>query len=211
MPSEFTYSVASDTANAAIAIEKLHDEISASSITISLQGVALSGDVITVTFQADISTAEETTLDGLVSAHDGIPGPNDPAEVHVSGSPPFADKTIPGYKLYRRVHGETATLAASGTTTIDFTVPYTLCKIDEIQMYWFPEGVTLDFTVRHPIAGEVSKHGYGVPVAADYGEDASSYDATLQAGLILRLEFTNSTATTKTIGAAFVLHEMEAL
>lgn len=129
----------------------------------------------------------------------------------VRSQPPFAEKTIPGFKLYRRVHGQTATLSASGTTEVSLVVPYSLCKIDEVQMYWFPEGVVSDFTVEHPTAGVLSQHGFTVPVAKDYAEDSSAYDATLQAGLILKLTFTNQTDVSKQVGVAFVLHEMVAL
>ena len=211
MPNPYSYSIANDTANGALAQDKLDDEIRSSAIVTSLTGVTVSGGSISINFQADLSAGDETVLTGIVNSHDGVPGPNDPTEVHVSGQPPFADKEIPGYKLYRRVHGQTKTLAASGTTEVTLTVPYTLCKIDEIQMYWFPEGVVSDFTVEHPIAGVLSQHGFTVPVAKDYAEDCSEYDATLQAGLILKMTFTNNGGTTKDIGVAFVLHEMVAL
>lgn len=79
----FTYSVADDTANGAVAGDKLFDEISGSSITISLKTVHVSGDVLNIDFNADISAGEKTTLDGLITAHDGIPGPKDPQPVDI--------------------------------------------------------------------------------------------------------------------------------
>jgi len=71
MASQFTYSIANDTLNGAVASVKLQNEIRASIITIALQGVTLSGDNLIIDFKTDISSGEETTLDGLVAAHDG--------------------------------------------------------------------------------------------------------------------------------------------
>ena len=61
---------------------------------------------------------------------------------------PFNSKELPdGKKLYRRVHGIQATLAADGNTEIEFLVPYNWCKITGARLLWFPEGVKADFFV----------------------------------------------------------------
>lgn len=53
-------------------LDILENEIKNSSITIALSGITLENtDDLTVTFKASLSASEETTLDGLVSSHDG--------------------------------------------------------------------------------------------------------------------------------------------
>lgn len=129
-------------------------------------------------------------------------------KTHTKQINPFADKTVPGYKLFRRVHGQTLDLAAEGSSVIEFTVPYDLCKINEIQTRWLPEGVTADFMVCHPIYGQLSQHAFNTPLTEGSGIDKSEYDATLQKDLILKMVFHNPTIVTKKIGVCWVLHEM---
>lgn len=71
MASIFTYSITNDTLNGALAPVKLSNEIRSSSITIALSGVTQQFDVLTIEFKTNLSTAEETILDGLVANHDG--------------------------------------------------------------------------------------------------------------------------------------------
>ena len=71
----YTYSIASDTLNGAVAPDKLSDEIQAEeSITIALQGISIDGDVLDIEFRDAIT---KSTLDVIVAAHDGNPGLND--------------------------------------------------------------------------------------------------------------------------------------
>jgi len=128
MPNPYTYSIADDTANGALAQDKLHDEIAASSITVALKGVNVSGDDISVDFASNISAGEETTLNGILSAHDGILGPNDPQSVSLANVTIdknrllMADNRVPaGYTLY--VTGEAddiSTGAYGGGTSMKF-------------------------------------------------------------------------------------------
>lgn len=122
---------------------------------------------------------------------------------------PFTSKVMNGYKLYRRVHGQVASLVANGDTLVEFEVPYALCKIDEVQLVWFPEGVTCDFTVAcPPIPDPLSQHAFTVPVAENFHTEKSSYDATLVTGIVLQMTLHNTTEIVKTVGVTWVLHEM---
>lgn len=85
--STYTYSVANDTLNGAINPRGLDSAIRASSITIALEAVNVTGDVIDCVFKAALSSAEQTTLGSLVAAHDGAATPNDPEQVEISNSP----------------------------------------------------------------------------------------------------------------------------
>ena len=72
MASVFTYSVANDTLFGAANGGNLKVEIEKSTITIALDSIDTINDDLVITFKADISTAEETVLDGVVAAHNGF-------------------------------------------------------------------------------------------------------------------------------------------
>jgi len=80
MATQFTYSVANDTANGLVALKKLTNEIRAAAISIALDGVSKSGDNLIVDFKADLAALEVSVLNGLISAHDGKPSIDDPTE-----------------------------------------------------------------------------------------------------------------------------------
>lgn len=73
MATEFTYSIANDFPNQTIDASVLTAEINASSIGPVLEGITIDGDDVVITFDDDLSTGEETTLDGIVAAHQGDP------------------------------------------------------------------------------------------------------------------------------------------
>lgn len=88
MATDFTFSIANETLNGAVAQAKLTLEIRVSAITIALDGVVLDpdNDEILIIFKTDLSTAEETLLAQVVAAHDGIPGLDDPQKFQIVGS-----------------------------------------------------------------------------------------------------------------------------
>lgn len=132
---------------------------------------------------------------------------------------PFASKSLAdGRRLFRRLHGSTLTLAASGDTVFSYTIPYATVKINAAEILWCPEGVTVDFKVKDNASGTYSgvpnytlnQFGFGVTVSQDYYQDHSEYEADLFAGMVIEFTFHNSTATTKTIGVNLTLHEVAA-
>lgn len=132
MATQFIYSIATDTASAALSAARLDLEIRGSSITIALDGVNVSGDVITIDFKADLSAGEETTLTGLVNAHTGE------SLVSVDGTPiNFAD-VVPHTTDGRiRVAVEKSDLTKKQFYSQDWTDPTTWCEdavrvVDEI-------------------------------------------------------------------------------
>lgn len=71
--STYTYSVANDTLNGAVAIDSLREEIGESPIIIAIDSIAVSLDVLDITFKTVLSGSDETTLNGVVAAHAGEP------------------------------------------------------------------------------------------------------------------------------------------
>jgi hypothetical protein len=69
---KYTYSVQDDTANSAVDTTALHYQIDASStVTVGVQGIDRSGDVLDIWMKDALSSGEEDALDALVAAHDG--------------------------------------------------------------------------------------------------------------------------------------------
>lgn len=68
----YTYSIAGDTLNGAVALVKLQKEIKNSAIVIALKEINSGGDDLDVVFKDALSAGDETILDGIITAHDGI-------------------------------------------------------------------------------------------------------------------------------------------
>jgi hypothetical protein len=75
----YTYSVASDTANALANSDSLSSEVTASEIIAALDYIAISGDVLDVWMKNSLSAGDKTNLDNVVSAHTGV-APTPPVE-----------------------------------------------------------------------------------------------------------------------------------
>ena len=69
----YTYSIANDTANSAVGVARLTEEIEESSISDSLQFIVATGDLLDIFFDGALSSGDETTLNSLVAAHSGDP------------------------------------------------------------------------------------------------------------------------------------------
>lgn len=82
-----TYSIATDTANAKLDEDSLIVEIGNAAIVPAIDDFTVVGDVITITFKAALSGAEQTTLDGVVAAHQGISAEPEPAHVKIDNIP----------------------------------------------------------------------------------------------------------------------------
>jgi len=139
---------------------------------------------------------------------------------------PFSAKVIKDGKLFRRLHGSTFTLNASGDTVHEITVPYLKCKINKLELLWFPEGVTVDFEVldtedcaiqiamgvpeqdRVPNA-MLNQFSFGAGIRTNYHEDTSEYDADLIQDMKIRITLHNPTIVTKTVCINSVFHEIK--
>ena len=70
---KYTYSIATDTANAKLANSKLKSEVQASAIVTAIDYINSLGDVLDIYMKDVLSAGDETVLDGVVAAHDGVP------------------------------------------------------------------------------------------------------------------------------------------
>jgi hypothetical protein len=76
MPTKYTYSISNDFPNGAVALTPLTREIHDSSITIMLDYVNVSADDCDLWFKADLSSGEQSTLEGIVASHAGVDDPD---------------------------------------------------------------------------------------------------------------------------------------
>jgi len=70
---QYTYSIVNDTLNGLFSGGTLEKKLREATITIALESVSTSADVITAVFKAALSTEEETELAGIIAAHTGMP------------------------------------------------------------------------------------------------------------------------------------------
>lgn len=215
--STYTYSVASDTLNATVSIDRLEEEIRGSSIVTALDGINNSADVLDIIFKESISGTDQTTLDGLVGAHDGTPleDPVVPTEVIVDSQPAFTAKILPnGKKLYSRVHGKEFAVSA-GSNTLNFSVPYPAVKFNELEIIGCEAGDKVTLKILDDSSGTyttvpnslLNTFGTDVYVPKDYYSRASSYDADLYQNMVICIEMNSVTA--KTVYINYILHELK--
>lgn len=90
---KYTYSIANDTLNGKVELGQLQNEIGASAIITAIDYCQAEGDVLDIWFKAALSAGDETILNGVVSAHDGIVI-HEPALVHLD-SPSTTEDGVP--------------------------------------------------------------------------------------------------------------------
>ena len=143
---------------------------------------------------------------------------NLPAQVKAVEEPPFAAKVLPdGTKLYRRKHGITANIAANSTGIIEFNVPYSHCKLNELEVINAQEGDYVDLKVYDDPSGTISgvpdlllnQFGYGVYLPNGFYRDVSKYDADLYINMKVKLHYYNSASSARDIYANIVVHEIK--
>lgn len=105
----YNYSISSDTANAKASVDSLRSEIEESAITIAIETITTSGDDLDITMKDALSGAEQTTLYGVVSAHQGEPLPEN--EILVVQPRPSVNE------VSLRIHGDYWNCPANTSTT----------------------------------------------------------------------------------------------
>lgn len=141
---------------------------------------------------------------------------NLPQQVESTHSP-FTKKQLGTKKLFKRVHGITASVQNS-PDTIDFSVPYNECKITEIEIIGGGIGDKCDLYVMDTPTGtisgvndaELNQFGHSVNIAKDYYSHSSSYDADLIKDMKVRVVYdAKDELLPKTIGINIILHELK--
>jgi len=132
----------------------------------------------------------------------------------VNSTNPFASKMVGDKKLYERNHGKSFTLA-EGDNTLEFTIPYALCKITGIEVINGEAGDTIDMFIVDDSSGTYStipnytlnQFGFKVNVAKDKYKKESKYDADLYTGMAIKIVY--NSVSIKNIGVNYNLHELK--
>lgn len=212
---DYTYSIADDTANGKFAPDVFVTEYISSSIATNLSGSPSSlGDVITVTTQDVLSTADETVLNGLLAAHQGNPISDDPSSVNIVEIPAFAAKTVGDKSLFTRETGKDFALSV-GANTCEFAITYPQVKLDGVEIAGCELGDVVDLKILDDASGTYSgiankllnQFGFGVLLPKDFYRKISKYDADLYLGM--RVVFEYNSVSAKTVCINYDIHEVK--
>jgi len=128
--STYQYNLVTDFPQGAANVEKLEGEIRSSAITISLQGISLAGNTISIVFNAALPAPDKTRLDGdmtgpaggLIAQHDSaLLPPIEQVEIQEEHTPTNGKFQASGISFY----------APAGTTsTHDFSWPFPVSILD---------------------------------------------------------------------------------
>lgn len=132
---------------------------------------------------------------------------------------PFADKVLPnGKRLFTRVHGTSATVSGA-PDTIDFEIPYAMCKLTGIDIINGELGDKINLKILDTVSGTISgvpnmvlnQFAYNVNIASNFHKFESRYDADMIQGLRIRVEYDAVTPDLlpKIIYVNFYLHEVK--
>jgi hypothetical protein len=220
---KYTYSITADTLNG-VYDGKLALEIQSSSILIALDYTASgevgeTSDVLNIYFKDSLSVGDETTLDNLIAAHDGVALLKDKAiKAIVESQQPFASKTLPdGKKLFGREHGVTpVTIAAGATGSLVFEIPYAAAKITGAHILGTKVGDTVNFKILDTDTGllttiplyPLNQFGFSVNMPDGEYKKSYTYDADLFLGLHISVEYTNNGTETITVSMNLDIHEV---
>jgi len=109
--------------------------------------------------------------------------------------------------LYAKIHGQKANVSAGQSHNFDFTIPYN-------EIYFFGAEVmqdiigVADYTVEHPMYGELEKYGYAVNLGTIKYKRETKFGARLPQGLVMRCRYTNDTDQAQEVGVNFLMHEI---
>ena len=108
-PTTYNYTISTAFPNGKVATDRLTVEIQASSIVTALDSISTLANNCAILFKDVLSAGDQTTLNGVVAAHSGVPlGGADPFQLFSVGVPSTSVSS------YGRVQGYTATSASSG-------------------------------------------------------------------------------------------------
>lgn len=177
---KYTYSIATDTANAKLAADSLAKEIQDSAIITALSNVTALGDVLDVAMKAALTTGDKTILDGVVTAHTGVPLEDDFIQkVEIPSDKPVRNYALAeGSTMRARVIGIfNETLTKDGVRTIDWKIPqltYNAVNKDSFMdgiQYYACDAVAGD-KMTFQIVDVDNILGYGAGTVLDeFGED----------------------------------------
>ena len=211
MATEFTYNIADDTLNGEVSERSLDTSIRDSAIVTALDRVDTTDTEITVVFKAALSSGDETVLNGIIAAHDGVWTPTaSPVEIqNDSNSPVKTFALAEGSGLRARLIGmhNGVNVPKNQANTLDWVIPQTSyvgvnkqSYMDGIQ-YKAKDGVEGD-KLTFQVVDKDNLLGYGAgfvldefgkdwPVVPDEKDVIRLYKAKLLPGFYIRMIYTS--------------------
>ena len=131
---------------------------------------------------------------------------------------PFDKKTLAdGSKIFRRKLGYTLNCAPNAESSIEIVIPYTYCKINEMEIInckAMDEASLLVLDKElNPFYGYskaiLNQFGFDVRLPNDFYVDKSNYDADLYKDMIIKIIYTNKSSEQRQIGINIILHEVK--
>ena len=128
----------------------------------------------------------------------------------------FASKYTADGKLSERKHGYKYNISANTMVEIEIPVPYSMCKLDSVEIIGCDKGDCASFKVLDNDLGTISgtpkavinQYGFAVNLAQDFYKDHSEYAANLFIGLYLKIEYQESNGIDKEIYINMNFHEV---
>jgi hypothetical protein len=214
----YTFSIADDTLNGIVNPRRLHDEIISSQLDTQIGGVSTSGDVLTISFNVELSIPDEASLNSIVAAHTGAVSPRDPQQVEVTSQiakPAFSSKVLAetGQKLFKRDTGVSYAIT-TGANTLEFTIPFTQMKVTGVEILNAEIGDYCDFEVYDTASGTISGYpnvklnqfGYNIYLSEKFYKRECQYDADVITGMKIKIQYTS--VSDKTVYVNYIIHEV---
>jgi len=135
---------------------------------------------------------------------------------------PFATKVLKdGSKLFRRKHGQKATIPKGEELEVVFECPYAKAKINKLEIIDANALDRIDLLVKSPVNPELAA-AYGMPpdyVLNQFGfdvvvsdllySDKSDYDAEIYGGFQIIARYKNDSDADKAVGFNVIFHELK--
>ena len=131
---------------------------------------------------------------------------------------PFSEKVLAnGKKLFRRKHGMRLICTKEASTNFDFVVPYSLAKIDQIEIVDGQSGDCVDFKVYDTPTGTIStvpnymlnQFGFDVELPSGFYHDKSNYDADVIQDMKIQVVYKNKDLIDDiSVGINIVYHQL---
>lgn len=199
---KYSYSIQGDTPNKKVATDRLTQEILKSAITVALDRINTSGDILDVFFKDVLSQDEHSDLTTIISNHSGEPLPqNIPQDIIIKAAEivvPQQIKGFPDYSGYPRLVKGGYGVALAGQKSYFYTYFNKKVKIQggtiwvENKAVWGDYiDVDLTYGVDGPIVGQFVESVYMRPGQNTYWECFSEDAQDIPVGVCLRLGYTS--------------------
>lgn len=202
-------------------VDRLTQEIQQSSIIIALDHINLLGSTLSIFFKSDLPASDKSTLDTLVSNHNGIPLPNNQSQLVNINSPlpPISAKTIVvngiTKNIFKRFTGISQPLNQGSNTFMWTQANFPWVKFLGVEVIGAELGDTCDLYVLDTTTGtysgvpnyQLNQFGFTVNVGPSFYKRESSFDADMYQGL--QIKFVYNSVSAKTVYINFDMNEVK--